>query len=333
MSGFREDDIRPERFGELMEKARDEDIKRLAARRAGFVHAPCPACGNEAGRFAFEKFSFSFSRCPKCETIYMTPRATSETLDEFYSGSRLYAFWNAHVFPASAETRRERIFRPRVERLLALMDRRGATGGSLLEVGAGFGLFCEEAAKTGRFSGITAVEPTPDLAGTLGDKGIKVVNSPFETADLEGPFGVIAAFEVVEHLFSPRDFLIRCRELMNRDSLLVLTCPNGKGFDIDALGPASDSVDAEHVNLFNPESLEGLLEACGFSVLEVSTPGVLDAELVRKKALDGAVSLDGQPFLRTVLIDRYEELGGPFQTFLRQNKLSSHMWVAAKPAG
>jgi hypothetical protein len=67
-------------------------------------------------------------------------------------------------------------------------------------------------------------------------------------------------------------------------------------------------------------------------VLECTTPGELDAEIVRKAALDNEISLDHQPFLRDILIDRWESLGAVFQSFLKANGLSSHMWLAALKA-
>ena len=81
--------------------------------------------------------------------------------------------------------------------------------------------------------------------------------------------------------------------------------------------------------MFNPRALSGLFETCGFTVMECTTPGQLDAQIVREAALEGSVSLHGQPFLQTVLIDRWDELGRPFQEFLKSALLSSNMWIAA----
>jgi hypothetical protein len=62
----------------------------------------------------------------------------------------------------------------------------------------------------------------------------------------------------------------------------------------------------------------------------VLTPGELDAELARKKILAGEVDFTGHRFLRRVLIDEWDRLGTPFQTFLSENGLSSHMWIVAR---
>jgi hypothetical protein len=138
----------------------------------------------------------------------------------------------------------------------------------------------------------------------------------------------VTSFEVIEHLFSPREFVERCAAVLRPGGLLMLTCPNVRGFDVEVLGEASATVDAEHLNYFHPRSLGALLERSGFTVVETQTPGRLDAELVRKKALAGEVSLD--PFLRRVLVDEWERVGDAFQDFLVANGLSSNMWVVGR---
>ena len=77
----------------------------------------------------------------------------------------------------------------------------------------------------------------------------------------------------------------------------MLTCPNGKGFDIETLGVISDTVDHEHLNYFNQKSLAELLENTGLEVLESFTPGVLDADLVRNKVLSGDFDVSEQFFI------------------------------------
>ena len=112
--------------------------------------------------------------------------------------------------------------------------------------------------------------------------------------------------------------------------MLVLSCPNGQGFDISVLKEISKAVDAEHVNLFNPYSLGLLVESCGFEVLDVSTPGRLDTEFVHNAILDGKFDVSDNPFLKRVLVDEWDRLGWPFQEFLAANGLSSHLWLAAR---
>jgi hypothetical protein len=111
--------------------------------------------------------------------------------------------------------------------------------------------------------------------------------------------------------------------------MVAFTCPNQFGFDIQCLGKDSDSFDVEHVNMFNPAALIGLVERSGFRVLECTTPGEMDASIVRDAVLAGQASLQAQPFLQEVLVNQWDRLGGPFQAFLKSSGLSSHMWLVA----
>jgi 2-polyprenyl-3-methyl-5-hydroxy-6-metoxy-1,4-benzoquinol methylase len=330
-AAFTEDDIRPHRFDQGKAAALQRDLKWLAQRASTFVVVTCPACGSNDREPAFEKFGFSFARCKRCRTAYMNPRATAATLGEFYAGSALYEFWNVHIFPASREVRREKIFRPRAERIRALCAALNVPTDVLVEIGAANGLFCEEVIRTGAFRRVIAVEPSRSLATSCRALGIETKESSIEALEhLDGTASVVASFETIEHLFSPRDFIIKCHRLLVESGLLVLSCPNYEGFDIQMLGIDSDSLDAEHVNLFNPEALITLVERCGFRVAECSTPGELDAEIVHRKVAEGLLDLSGQAFLKTVLVERWNELGGRFQEFLKASRLSSHLWLVAQ---
>jgi 2-polyprenyl-3-methyl-5-hydroxy-6-metoxy-1,4-benzoquinol methylase len=329
-----ENDIRPENLM-LEQSARyASDVQRLLQRKSQFVIVPCPACDCPNARERFQKYGLDYRECLECGTMYISPRPPPLVLNEYYTTSENYAYWNQFIFPTSETVRRERLFRPRARRLVELARQYGIAGGVLLEVGAGFGTFCEEVRGLDYFNRVIAVEPTPGLAATCRKRNLEVLELPIEQVQLNSPVDVIASFEVLEHLFLPRGFLESCFRHLAPGGLLMLSCPNGRGFDVAALGPLSDTVDTEHLNYFHPGSLSHLVRRCGFDVMDVLTPGELDAELVRKKALHGQFDLSGQPFLKEVLIDRWEELGACFQRFLAANKLSSHMWmVAQKPIG
>ena len=128
----------------------------------------------------------------------------------------------------------------------------------------------------------------------------------------------------------PIDFCRSIHRILKPGGILILTCPNLMGFDVQELRERSIAVDHEHLNYFHPESLRVLLERAGFELLEVHTPGKLDAELVRKAVLAGQHSLDDQPFLRRILIDEWDAHGQAFQDFLAANGMSSHMWGVAR---
>jgi 2-polyprenyl-3-methyl-5-hydroxy-6-metoxy-1,4-benzoquinol methylase len=334
-----ENEIRPDAL--MAEQARlfAEDVSRLMAHRAEFVQAPCPACEAAAFEPAFEKAGMPFVRCRSCDTIFANPRPTAAHMEDYYRHSKNYQYWSEAIFPASENARREKIFKPRVQQVLQICQRFGVPTETLLEVGAGFGLFCEEMVKTQAFKRVIAVEPTPYLAEDCRRRGLDVIEKPIEQVERKqllqhgGKIDVIANFEVIEHLFSPGQFIRQCAELLDEGGILILTCPNGKGFDIQVLREKSSAIDVEHVNLFNPKSLTLLLEQCGFDVIETQTPGRLDAELVRKALLNGDLPPESQPFLKQILIDEWDTQGAAFQAFLTTNRLSSNMLLTARKRG
>jgi 2-polyprenyl-3-methyl-5-hydroxy-6-metoxy-1,4-benzoquinol methylase len=330
-ASFAETEIRPDHLRASQQERFVRDVARLKRRHREFVHVACPACGEDDGRSGLRKYGLTYQVCGRCETMYVNPRPTPSILEWYYATSENYAYWNSHIFPQSEDARRAKIFRPRAERLIALCKTFRVRTHTLLEVGAGYGTFCEEAKKLRLFKRVIAVEPTPSLAETCRLKGIEVVEKPIEQVRFKpGAVNVVAAFEVIEHLFSPRDFVRACAAVVAPGGLLVLSCPNVKGFDLMQLKERSDTVDVEHLNYFHPVSLRRLVSESGFEVLQILTPGMLDAELVRKKALAGEYSLKPSAFLRRVLLEDWDRLGASFQEFLAGNNLSSHMWLVAR---
>jgi len=326
-----EDAIRPDGLMEESFRLHAIDLQWLLARRGEFVSVTCPACQADSPQPLWQKDDFSYVQCSNCQTAYLNPRPTPAMLDEYYRTAENYNFWYQHVFPASESTRRQQIAIPRVKRVLELCDRYNVIDGVLVEVGAGYGTFCAEAVHTGRFKRVIAVELTQSMAAACRKRGLEVVELPIEQVSFgDASADVMVSFEVIEHLFNPQEFLEGCARHLRPGGLLTLSCPNLKGFDVVTLGAVSQVVDPEHLNYFHPASLTLLIERCGFSAIELLTPGRLDAEIVRKRTMGGLFDLSGQPFLKQILLDEWDRLGPVFQTFLADNLLSSHMWIVAR---
>lgn len=327
---MKESNIRPEHLMIENKKLHNEDVGKLISQKHRFIEINCPACESKSYHFLYEKNDFTFVICEECETVFINPRPSYEMLTEFYATSKSIKHWNSRIFPASEELRRTQIFTPRAVKVIELCKKHNTATKVLLDVGAGFGTFCEEIKKMTVFNKVIAVEPSHDLAETCCIKGIDTIQKPIEEVDLD-EIDIITNFELIEHLYWPKDFLFSCGKALSEGGLLILTTPNIKGFDLLMLGKLSDNIGGpNHLNYFHPKSLSYLLDSCGFEVVEFITPGKLDAELVRKKILTGELEVSCNSFLKQVLVDQWETTGDSFQRFLADNKLSSHLWMVAK---
>jgi 2-polyprenyl-3-methyl-5-hydroxy-6-metoxy-1,4-benzoquinol methylase/ribosomal protein S27E len=331
---FSEDDIRPDIIIDSISSfpGMDKSAEKLVAQQDSYIQVPCPACAKVNSSFAFKKQHMHFVRCHICSTVYQNPRPTLEMLQEYYCGNNaLYQFWNDCVFGPTEEKRREVIFKPRVDRMIDTMQAEKIPFGTLLEVGSGYGTFCVEALSRNLFQRVIALEPTGHLADTCRYRGLEVIEKTVEDLmENEVQANVIASFEVIEHLFSPFDFLSFCKKALAPGGLIMLSCPNMEGFDTMVLKEKSRSVGGGHINMLTPKGMEHLMERTGFTLISLETPGRLDAELVRKAVLKGEYDLTGQPFLKYILLDTWEQHGKAFQDFLATNGLSSHMLAIAR---
>lgn len=324
-------DIRPGGVMTGQAEAMQADIDWLAARAGQFVDVTCPACESADAADLYEKYGLNHRRCGSCGTQYVSPRATAEMLGEFYARSENYAYWAKHIFPKSAEARREKIFRPRAEIVGQIAADLGLTGGVLVEVGAAHGLFCQEVDRLGVFDKIVGIEPTPDLAAQCRELGIETIEASYETTKLDLNCDFVANFEVIEHLFDPGAFLAWCHDLLAPGGQILLTCPNIAGFETMVLGAASDTVDHEHLNLFSPVSLTALAERSGFVDIRINTPGKLDLEIVQNAIQAGRVDLDDlDPVVRHFVSRPDSDIGDRFQKLLSDAGLSSNMMLLAR---
>lgn len=330
-SNLRIDDIRPDSVMTDHMAAVMKDVEWLKARSHLFRPAPCPACGADRPQPLYVKYGVQHNRCPECTTQYVSPRAPEKLLIEFYAESENAKYWAKHIYPTAQDTRRKRLFGPRAANAAKIADRYGFRGGVLVEVGAGYGMFCVEAAATGAFKRIIGIEPEHELAKVCESAGVEVIADGYENAVFDEKPNMIVCFEVIEHLHDPHKFVAWCASKLAPGGILMLTTPNGAGFETMTLAERSHTIDHQHINLLNPQSIARLARRCGFAEVDVTTPGQFDVELVRRAFKEGRVTADVLgPFLTYLARDADEATCNLFQQFLRDAGRSSHMQMIAR---
>jgi 2-polyprenyl-3-methyl-5-hydroxy-6-metoxy-1,4-benzoquinol methylase len=327
---MKEEQIRPAALMKAKEASLESDIVFLVREKRDWISVACPACSSNSRKLFGEKQGFSFDLCSNCGTVYTNPRPSLELLHHFYENSLNYTFWNDHIFPATEEVRRREIFKPRADRVLRKLEEEGIASFLLVEVGAAFGWFCEEIKEANPQAKVIAIEPSNSLAETCRKKGIDTKNVAIENLELDEQADVVVAFEVIEHIFSPKEFMSQIDRILKPGGMVFLSCPNLHGFDVQVLGLKSSAFQHEHLNYFTPSSVTLLLNQAGFTEVEVSTPGELDVDIVKQMFDNNNSILLHNQFIAHILSLENPQLNNSLQKFLAKESLSSHMWIVGK---
>ena len=97
------------------------------------------------------------------------------------------------------------------------------TGARALDLGAGEGAFSQRLIDNG-FS-VLAVERQAEQFRANAPCLRIDLNEDFDNK-LTGKFDLIAAIEIIEHLYNPRHFIRNCLNLLNHQGYLLITSPN-----------------------------------------------------------------------------------------------------------
>lgn len=323
------DSIRPDNLRDMHLKAMEEDKLWLESYSHEMSESHCPLCDTEDSQLLYKAFDGSvYRKCAICNTLFLSPRYPERIYKEYYKRSKNMKFFAEMIFQKSEESRMNNIYKPRLEYLLNFINR--DKRGGYLEIGAGSGIFAKLISNTGIFTECTVIEPSPHLARSCREKGLSVIENRIEDIGLllHG-YNVIACFELLEHIFRPREFISKIYQLIDKDALFVLTTPNGQGFDILELGGNSTTLGFTHINLFNTLSIRSLLTSVGFNVLNVLTPGRLDVDLVRQGYSKNNNHL-GNSWVKHFVMNESEDNLRLFQEFIVNTNQSSHMMVIAQ---
>ncbi len=331
---MREEDIRPQNLlGEYL-RLNEEDGHRLLADDGALAPRNCPACLRTETKNAFSKNGFELVRCCHCDTLYVNPSPTPKALDAFYKNSPSADYWATVFFPAVAEARREAIYAPRAKRVAEIANEFYGDLKRIIDVGAGAGLFLQEFGRVSKATLLTAIEPGTAHVKDLQKLGIETFEGFSDAAAKDQSWAasadLVTCFEVLEHVPDPVNLFKDMAALARPGGLILVTGLSGSGFDIQTLGAKSKPVSPpHHLTFLSATGAELLVERAGLELLVLSTPGELDVDIVRNVLLEDSDAVS-DPFLRQLLLSGSEENRKAFQEFLKENRLSSHMWIVAR---
>ncbi len=299
------------------------DIKRLL-KASRLIKISCPGCGKRNNKQTYSRMGMKFNICQNCASHYVNPRPRESLLDKFYIESKACIYWRKNTLKMPKK-QLYYIYGPRFIWIEELVDEFVPDAAVMLDINTKYPTLLSQVASESLFKEIRVFNPQLFERSKLLPPGVKAENMLHdEAAD------VITAFESVERMSEPDKFFEIAARKCKKGGLLLITTACSTGLEYQVLGGDSPNINPiNRMNLFSLEAVKEKVENAGFEIIELSTPGRLDCEIIMnviKKQPE--IKIDN--FWRYIFEKRSENAIHDLQKFLQVNQLSSHLRIAAR---
>lgn len=222
----------------------------------------CPICASSDKQDKYTFPPFTIVACNNCTAHYLSPRLRESAATELYANEDY--FNDAHESGYSEYTEQEVSLRKTFRRFMENLQERGLTGGSLLEIGCGFGYLLDEAkpfftTRSGTDFSAGAVERSRLLADEVYLGGLDALPAGSH-------YDCIVATNVLEHTYHPAKFLSTLRDHLTVGGSIVMAVPNMASFIRLLLGKKWPSFKVpEHTVYFKQDTLQRTFKDAGLS--------------------------------------------------------------------
>lgn len=251
--------------------------------RSHWITVGLPKCDEKQITPAFEKCGVTYSECGSCGSLFAPHRPSEDDLSAYYRESAPAQFWREHLLRTGAEARLEKLTRPRADWIQAGIAEYIPEANRLVDTSAhGRELLDLLVSENHKLKLIVAAGIAPDLDGPTTAR-IKVL--PCRTADLPslGPVDVIVAIDALDRAADCEVLIKAWADLLVVGGIIFATVPVASGFEIQTLWDRSPTVlPPDKINLPSIKGLQQFFAEPTWEILELSTPGMFDVEIVRR---------------------------------------------------
>ena len=191
----------------------------------------CHICESNDIKKLFLKDKFSFLMCKRCGLVFISPQPTADEAERIY-GTDYYKSWKLDG-PEKDSGRYNKMLT--FDKWLNEIERY-KTAGEILDVGCATGFFLEAAEKRGWApSGVEISKYSSEVARKR--FGSRVFTGTLDKAHFDsGRFDVVTAFDLIEHLFSPIDFIREVFRILKPDGAMAICTANTKSLSYKLMG-------------------------------------------------------------------------------------------------
>lgn len=194
------------------------------------------------------------SQCKGCGFIQST------------SVTDVVSFYENLEDPSYEANRKERLLQAKK---IVNIIKRYKKNGRLLDIGAGSGIFVEEAIKGG-FDAF-GVEPSKWLQKKALEHNLPVTLGVFPNKACVGPYDVITITDVIEHVNNPVALLKGSYKSLKEGGIILVVTPNVKSLVARILGYRWWHFRIAHIGYFNKKTLHKALVSAGFKKVHTTS--------------------------------------------------------------
>jgi 2-polyprenyl-3-methyl-5-hydroxy-6-metoxy-1,4-benzoquinol methylase len=218
----------------------------------------CPMCEAIEIKKFMNYFHFKklvYFKCGSCDLVFQNPTFSKIKWYKFYLED-YRQLYESHKEPTDFVLKRQN------ERANVYSNFIFETIGNIkienhLDIGSSAGVFLKKIKDKFQIVNSIGIEPGIDYS-KIALKNFVIYNSIEEVLETNLKFDLISLCHVLEHIPSPKDFMIKASSLLNENGLLFIEVPN--------MGSRITSFEIAHPICLNLYSLNSLLEGIGFEI-------------------------------------------------------------------
>lgn len=235
------------------------------------VKVCCRICGQSSSLDDLQfktNGGYSLLKCNYCETVIVDSRPSPSELQRTYDNLFESGGYEQHRDEHHALLTGNSVKRPYQAKILRTIERL-EPGKTLVEIGGGTGAFGVLASSRGwHYCDYDVSQAAVDFVRSL-----RLNAEHFDENELppltSNSTDVIVMWEVLEHIWPVHQYLVRLREALRPNGLVIISTPNLKrrGY-MDSLSKPGLGSPPIHLNFFTRTSLDTALRAAGFTQID-----------------------------------------------------------------
>jgi len=307
-----------------------KDIKKYFDPK-NLIKVACPACQSTKEQPAFQKLGFTYVECQNCQSLYLNPRPGAEAIQKFFTESESAQFWNQQLSQETKKSRDEKIYKIRLQWMRDTLKIYAPQAHSVLDFYSRNMDYLNEFLEAKIFSEVYLLNPyleQPKL--NIPPNGTVSLITDSKAQAFSQKIDTVCSFETLDFICDPHLTFKLAAQLLKKDGLFFVTTLSISGFDLQILWDQSSSIfPPDRINVLSKKGIRHLAEKFGFEIIEYSTPGILDLDIVENEYKQNARNTENR-FVRGLLESQSETIRVDFQQFLQRNRLSSYVRLVLK---